>query len=445
MAALLITLAAINAPFFLLQKFFYVQQPIFNLDIGVSLALMSLNFNLGLALLLAVCVIDIIQAISLSYHFGDAVDFLATWYFAPLLNWDRFITSSLVILILLLGFATFGFGFILNKVRPRFAEVTATLVFFIFLDLANGSMNFRGLGGDNYIVHANIMGSPVWNAVNRKVLGFQSEAKPIQSLSEARVYERLKGWLEQSGGGSALLLLVESFGRFEDPTIRKLLDDALLIPEISEYWNVEILDEMFSGSTTYGELRTLCGVAGHYSRLTPLEGMSCIPSLAKAMGYETVGLHGFTSRMFDRDQWWPSVGLSRSMFSHDFPNASICEGAFTGICDADVIHKAIDLTQKKNQFIYALTLNTHLPLNDVKVPSAVKNICLQRNLADRSCNMLSALIHLLSATAQDIASRPKRPLVIITGDHSPPFNWIDERSAFSSARVPVYVLTPKRF
>lgn len=443
MLVVLIAVAAANAPLYFSQKLLNVQQPIFNLDIGLALALMSLHYRLGLALFIIACVVNVLQAISLSYHFGDALDFLATWHFAPLLNWERFATGSFIQVMILILSAVTAVGWVIHKVRPRFVEMFVIIVACILMDFANGSMHWQGLNRDKSVMHVNVAGSPMWNAGRKNLWDSDMEARPLQVLPEARAYNRLKSWLEVNSGGSSILLIIESFGWYEDPVIRGLLDNALLTPEVLKYWSTEIQSEAFSGSTTYGELRTLCGVAGHYSRLTAKEGARCIPSMANTVGYETFGVHGFTPRMFDRDKWWPTIGLSRGMFSRDFPNAAVCEGAFTGICDADVIHKAIELTQQRNRFVYALTLGTHLPLDDVEIPASVKTICLQRKIADRSCNMLAALLHMLSTTARDLASRPVRPLVVIAGDHSPPFNWLDERSAFNSARVPVYILTPK--
>jgi 2,3-bisphosphoglycerate-independent phosphoglycerate mutase len=35
-----------------------------------------------------------------------------------------------------------------------------------------------------------------------------------------------------------------------------------------------------------------------------------------------------------------------------------------------------------------------------------------------------------------------RPLVVITGDHAPPFGNVGDRAAFSAKRVPVLILRP---
>jgi len=64
-------------------------------------------------------------------------------------------------------------------------------------------------------------------------------------------------------------------------------------------------------------------------------------------GYRTVAIHGYKSRMFQRSDWYPQIGFERSYFLEDLKSMAamhICEGAFSGICDADIageIHRQL--------------------------------------------------------------------------------------------------------
>lgn len=443
MAYLLACLALLNLPFWMSQRFFFVQQPVFNLDIALALALCGIHFGLGCVALALVCLLNVAQAASLSYHFGNAVDLLSTWQFASLLNWSQFVTPSLIMALVLLAALLWATVALIRSVRPSVPSVMWITVAFVLLDALNGTMKFGALGADRFKLNVNVAGSPVWNAVNTKLGMMRVTAAPLAAAPDAHAYQALTAWRNEHPRGSEVVFLIESMGWFEDQEMRELLNDALATPALRQRWNLEISHEPFSGSTTFGELRTLCGLRGHYGRLTAEQGAGCLPSTMAADGYTTLGIHGFSERMFERGNWWSTVGLARRMFAKDFgPAASICEGAFTGVCDIEVIHRALDEVQGERRFVYALTLDSHLPLNDQPRPARLSKLCKKRQVAEGSCALLADHIRLLSIIAQGLAARQGQPMVVIAGDHSPPFNSTRERSAFSSHMVPVYILRP---
>jgi phosphoglycerol transferase MdoB-like AlkP superfamily enzyme len=443
MANALACLALLNMPFWISQRFFFVQQPVFNLDIALALALFTLHPGVGAVALAFVCLLNVAQVASLSYHFGNAVDLLSTWKFASLLNWSQFVTPSLIVALLLLAALLWAIVALIRAVRPSVSSVMSITVAFLLLDALNGTMKIGALGADQFRLNVNVAGSPVWNAVNTKLRLMRAVDAPLAAAPDAHAYQALSAWRHAHPGGSVLVILLESRGWFEEPEIRELLDQAVATPSLRQRWNVEISKEPFSGSTTYGELRTLCGLRGHYGRLTAAQGAGCLPSTLAKDGYMTLGIHGFSERMFERGNWWGTVGLARRMFANDFDTGvSICEGAFTGVCDIDVIHRALDEAQGERRFVYALTLDSHLPLNDQQVPRHLSQLCKKRRVADGSCALLAAHIQLLSVIAQGLVARQGQPMVVVAGDHSPPFNSTRERSAFSANTVPVYILRP---
>ena len=264
--------------------------------------------------------------------------------------------------------------------------------------------------------------------------------------------------IEQTGFGTVMpggerhlmLIMVESlgtpvgnremdrllFGRFDSFQVRNRFD---LSSGVTTYYN----------STTAGEIRELCGRWGDYYDVLDSRDETCLPARLAKEGYETRAYHSFTGAFFDRRQWYPNIGFQESAFAEQiFARGGVreCGGVFPGVCDRDVpALLAQDLkSAQKPQFIYWLTVNSHLP-----VPPGM-------NLDVENCDNVSVLLardypmicrqfalwdQLDRAIIEEItaADFPATDILIV-GDHMPPYFDRHHRSQFAPDRVPWLLL-----
>jgi hypothetical protein len=94
-------------------------------------------------------------------------------------------------------------------------------------------------------------------------------------------------------------------------------------------------------------------------------------------------------------------------------------------------------------FVYALTLNTHLPLAPIPISPDLEPLCQAAQTGDEVCMLLEQLAVLLRSIPRTLLEQASRPYVVLVGDHPPPFASLHARSQFASGLVPIFVLTPK--
>lgn len=243
-----------------------------------------------------------------------------------------------------------------------------------------------------------------------------------------------------------LLIVVESMGLPREAALRQRLLSVWQRPEIADRYSFDFGSTPYFGSTTTGEIRELCGVWGDYPAFK--DGRhACLPARLAERGYRTTAVHSFAGDFFDRLQWYPNVGFQRQLFRDDLfaAGASGCSGVFPGACDRDVPPiLAHQLKQEGKQFVYWLTVNTHLP---VPIDGSLRTGDCARfdaNLADAhpmSCRMFS-LWNQLSAKLAVLLSDPSLPPmdILIVGDHAPPFFDANERALYDPEHVPWIML-----
>lgn len=199
----------------------------------------------------------------------------------------------------------------------------------------------------------------------------------------------------------------------------------------------------FYGSTTSGELRELCNVRGDYADVASFAA-NCLPARYRAAGYETRAYHGFSETLFERDSWYPQIGFSDATFRDGLAQQGVshCSGVFAGSCDREI--PALIAAQLKAaetpQFVYFLTLNTHLPImRDASLNTMECNLG-TGNWAEENpqlCRLF--LLHRQLADEIDaLAMDPDLPPTdfLIVGDHFPPFFDRTDRSRFAADVVP---------
>lgn len=224
--------------------------------------------------------------------------------------------------------------------------------------------------------------------------------------------------------------------------MRQLVDNT-----VADAFEVHVTEAPFAGSTTAAEFRTLCGVTADYRYPDPgALRASCLPWVFDDLGWRTVGLHGFSRNMFDRERWWPMLGLRQSWFAEQLEGADTarCGSAFRGLCDDDVLRRAASELQTSRTLVYVLSLNTYLPQPRFDVSAELVEVCRLAQTGADVCNLLAGMGTTLRSVRTRLLSLPADLAVLIAGDHAPPFAEYADRLQFSRATVPVIVLVSKR-
>ncbi len=286
-------------------------------------------------------------------------------------------------------------------------------------------------------------------AISRDTIGSYSRLAPAGApFSSATSQTDLLALAD--GQTNVLVVVVEAMGQPSDPILRRQLEAMWIRPELAGRYEMSHGQTPFYGSTTSGEIRELCHRWGNYAGIETAQP-NCLPAQMAAIGYGTTSIHGFQASFFERDRWYPLLGFQRSIFGAELlqDGATLCPNVFPGACDREVptlISRTLDEADKP-QFLYWLTLNSHLPI--------IENA----ELGTQDCARLGAardsnfpMICRLFAIWQDIAdalvrevSRPDFPPthILIVGDHMPPFTHQASRLQFDPENVPWVLLRYK--
>lgn len=250
------------------------------------------------------------------------------------------------------------------------------------------------------------------------------------------------------GKRHVVIVMVESLGLPTDPELRDGLVALFARPAVRARYDISTGDTPFYGSTTSGEIRELCGRWGDYHALLDAADTQCLPARLAARGYQTQAWHSFDGSFFDRSRWYPGIGFQQMRFAPELlaAGAAPCPGVFTGACDRDVPRQmALALKQaRRPQFLYWLTVNSHLPVMAHARLGTDNCDRFDRDLGRRLpmvCRLFALFDQTGAALEQEIVAKdfPAADILIV-GDHQPPFFDPQNRRAFAGDRVPWILL-----
>lgn len=294
-----------------------------------------------------------------------------------------------------------------------------------------------------------VCGADIWASAGTRgsYRGVPAADEPFSSAATQTRFDALA-----KDGNHLLIVMVEAWGLPRDPAMRAKLLSRWRQADIGRLYDVRFGSTPFWGSTTYGEMRELCGRWADYHGLIEARDQSCLPARLAAQGYRTTAIHGFDESFFRRTKWYPHVGFEQMAFREDLlaRGADKCGGVFPGACDRDVpgmIAKQLKRAKEK-QFVYWLTLNAHVP-----VPASEQLRTKECERFDpvlaRDHAMICRLFSLWNDTNQGlgaILTDPDLPPtdVLIVGDHAPPFFDRSQRTQFDPERVPWVLLKHRK-
>lgn len=240
-----------------------------------------------------------------------------------------------------------------------------------------------------------------------------------------------------------LVILVEALGAPAHDEERRIFAADWDRPEWRSRYEVATGTSHYFGSTTNGEMRELCGKWADYTTYN-FARADCLPQHFRDAGYQTTAVHAFTGKFFDRVNWYPQIGFENMVFGSDLRKmgARDCAGVFPGVCDVDVAPMiASRLKQAKDpQFIYWLTLNTHVPVAADPVLGTQKCTLGSAKWRDDYpplCRLFQLHHHLADSISDMIMARdfPDTDILIV-GDHRPPIFDRYELARFRDGVVP---------
>lgn len=263
--------------------------------------------------------------------------------------------------------------------------------------------------------------------------------------------------VEQSGAVPAsgvlernlVVVMVESLGvPVNDGEIRNLLFARYLGGEVRRRFEVSRGSTTYFGSTTSGEIRELCGRWGEYHDLIDDFDGSCLPARLAAQGTVTSAYHSFDGNFFDRTLWYPNIGFQNAFFRDDLVEngSEVCGGVFPGACDRDVPDQLAERLKISDspQFVYWLTVNSHLPVPTQNNLDADNCERISTYLAEEFpmiCRQFAIWDSIDKALIGEVVSPDFPPTdILIVGDHMPPYYDRHNRRQFAPDRVPWILL-----
>lgn len=247
---------------------------------------------------------------------------------------------------------------------------------------------------------------------------------------------------------NVVVVVVESMGLLESGPARERmfapLEDALL----KRTYRITTGAVPFTGSTVVGEMRELCRLRTgvHVTQATLTGKEACLPKQYAALGYQTVSYHGYRETMFRRGDWYPMLGFQQMNFAAQMSNLPFCNGAFFGVCDAAVaeaMEQRLSATRAAGgppQFLYWMTLTSHLPVDESRVPAAGCPLAGDAGV----CGQLAYVQTVLASVRRLALDSDVGPTaIVVVGDHAPPYASLERRELFDEHAVPFVALIPK--
>lgn len=246
-----------------------------------------------------------------------------------------------------------------------------------------------------------------------------------------------------------VVIMVESLGvPVNNEEMTKLLFANYKTDAVQSRFAVSSGSTAYYSSTTSGEIRELCGRWDEYHELRDSVDSTCLPARLAAQGVPTTAYHSFDSHFFDRNIWYPNIGFQHRYFRDDLINngAQECGGVFPGACDRDVPQQIAKRLEKggKPQFIYWLTVNSHLPVpldGNLEVDNCERVSAKLAEEFPMICRQFAIWDGIDKELVRQIMS-PQFPAtdILIVGDHMPPYFDRHNRSQFAPDRVPWLLL-----
>jgi len=145
--------------------------------------------------------------------------------------------------------------------------------------------------------------------------------------------------------------------------------------------------------------------------------------------------------MFDRIKWYPNIGFQRMIFRNELikDKPQVCGMVFKGACDTDIGERVAMMAKGREppQFLYWLTLNTHIPI--LLGEGRARFNCIETGGPfghTEVCDLTEMWLDVLDQVAALAMVKNLPPTeILIIGDHAPPLWSRQGRSLFEPGKV----------
>lgn len=162
-----------------------------------------------------------------------------------------------------------------------------------------------------------------------------------------------------------------------------------------------------------------------------------MPHILNKLGYETQAIHGGSSTIYGRKEWYPKAGFKTRTFQEELNKPVNCI-PFDGICDWDILpFLKQSFAQDKKLFNYWLTLTAHYTYYQHDIHNERFN-CATYNLpaTGDACRSLKLQTQFFDYIAEFVISPEMQGVeVIIVGDHPPPLFKANEIALFKTKEM----------
>lgn len=433
-----------NGLFWLSQVLIHSQRYVFVLEYIWIIPLLCLRkiWSIILFTISYICIyiFDILYWIKQFYHYENLSEFIELLYFipqAPKLYW--------LILGLFFGYLILSLFLILKfLVRLTSTELIPSLSV-LYLLFVISIYDYRGVNlSDRY------MTTGWWGSYYETIRNFKYN---MQFFWLKNIKPEFYNWPDggvlqkrinmQHPPKKILFVLNESWGVFI-PNYEKInlsiIEPLLKVPNINV---IEKGENPALNKTILGEIRELCDLSAKSLNFTlgPWEKFeNCVPVKLQKQGYSIQAFHGSSSKMYNRKDWYPHMGLQNAHFYPHFSNIKLCY-SFSGACDYNIVHdvSAANKDAQGKSFIYWLTLNTHHPYSEKDMLGANTYDCHQPlfNGRQEACRNLNLQHQFFQILADEIKRGGfKDTEIVIVGDHSPLIVFDEYKDSFKSDSVP---------
>lgn len=259
--------------------------------------------------------------------------------------------------------------------------------------------------------------------------------------------------LPAAGAGAptrnVMVVMVESLGEpVGNPELSRMIFARYNDPAITARFEVSRGTTTYYGSTTSGEMRELCGRWGDYDEVLDQRDSGCLPARMAKQGYETTAYHSFSGDFFERSTWYPNIGFQNMHFRSSLlkGGAERCGGVFPGVCDRDVPRQLAAKLKSADtpQFVYWLTVNSHLPVpekNNLDTDNCARVSPTLAQDYPMICRQVAIWDAIDRAMVKEITADDFPPTdILLVGDHMPPYFDSATRTQFAPDRVPWLLL-----
>jgi hypothetical protein len=447
---------------------------------GVGLLALFVPRIVATALLILLIVADLTSAVSKTYYLPPSECLASMGALREFSGVRLLVTGAVAVLVLLV--ASISAFFPLTAIRSFYRTRAALcLVVFVVLGVtidyvsiaretghaaspfhmarpvdANKFSSYKNLWISRYTLLRLVRNEGLFGAKRNAIGSTRADGSPIPSATAMAISSLGLGTGKSTmETPNLVVILVESWGLESDASIRNALVRPYAQPGLHTRYEVSQGIVPFHGGTVAGEARELCGnnMGLEIMNASAQQLQDCLPDRLASLGYRNLALHGMSGYVFSRSIWHGLIGFQEQWFRDQFRQEGLpdCAGAFNGTCDASIaewIGKRLGTKEQHPDFVYWITLNSHLP---VPIPSGLQagasSCSLSPTLSEQPalCSWYQLVFNVHESVSKLAMGKLTRPTVfVIVGDHAPPFASATRRALFSDTFVPYVLLVPRR-